>query len=170
MNQSRYIATAALALLAGACTTVPVADRQTAPLIGAAGNAIGTAQWWADEAGIRFELEASGLTPGLHGLHFHQVGRCDGPDFKSAGGHWNPTSRKHGHHNTEGWHAGDLGNLEAVAGKPARFAFTLPPGMDSLADADGTALVIHAKADDEITDPSGNSGDRIACAVIAPAK
>lgn len=159
----------AFAMLTGACATVPTPDRQTASLIGASGNSVGAVQWWIDASGTHIEMQVNGLTPGLHGTHLHQVGRCDGPDFKSASGHWNPTGRKHGHHNADGWHAGDLGNIGASDGGPTKFSFTLPPGSGSLADADGSALVIHAKADDEMTDPSGNSGDRIACAVIAPA-
>lgn len=109
-------------------------------------------------------VNATGLPVGSHGLHLHAQGLCEGPGFASAGGHWNPTGRKHGRDNPAGAHLGDLPNLAVDASGSGTASFTLAPGW---ADADGTALVIHAKADDYRTDPSGNSGDRVACAVIA---
>jgi Cu-Zn family superoxide dismutase len=109
-------------------------------------------------------VNATGLSAGIHGLHLHAQGRCEGPGFASAGGHWNPTGRKHGRDNPAGAHLGDLPNLAVDATGSGVASFTLAPGWG---DADGTALVIHAKADDYRTDPSGNSGDRVACAVIA---
>jgi Cu-Zn family superoxide dismutase len=109
-------------------------------------------------------VQAVGLAPGIHGLHLHEKGLCEGPDFASAGGHWNPAARKHGRDNPAGAHLGDLPNLAIDASGKGRASLTLPPGS---ADADGTSLVVHAQADDYRTDPSGNSGNRIACAVIA---
>jgi Cu-Zn family superoxide dismutase len=105
----------------------------------------------------------------MHGIHLHAIGRCEGPDFKSAGGHWNPAGHQHGRDNPMGAHLGDLPNFD-VAGQTVA-SLTLPVGgitAADLADADGTALVIHADPDDYKTDPSGNSGARIACAVLAP--
>ena len=131
----------------------------TAPLIGANGRRVGSASL----SGRSMTIEASGLTPGLHGLHLHAVGRCDPPDFATAGPHWNPTNRKHGSENPEGAHLGDLPNLSVGANGGATLTFAVPTG---LVDADGAALVIHASPDDYQTDPSGNSGTRIACAAF----
>jgi len=100
-------------------------------------------------------------------LHLHAVGRCEGPKFDSAGPHWNPAGRQHGHLNPAGSHLGDLPNLTVSANGRGALNFLVRGG---LVDADGTALVIHAKPDDYRTDPSGSSGDRIACAVLAPAQ
>ena len=97
-------------------------------------------------------------------MHIHQVGRCDGPGFESAGPHWNPTGRQHGRLNPAGRHAGDLGNLQVLADGSVSVEVAGPNA--SVFDADGAALVIHAQKDDERTDPSGNSGARIACAVL----
>jgi Cu-Zn family superoxide dismutase len=120
-------------------------------------------------------VEVSGMYQGSHGIHLHETGRCDGPKFASAGAHWNPDARKHGRDNPAGAHLGDLPNLDVSATGAATATFSMPgalraSGTPMLADADGTALVIHAKADDYRTDPSGASGDRIACAVLAPPK
>ncbi|MEQ1508965.1 MAG: superoxide dismutase family protein [Sphingopyxis sp.] len=106
---------------------------------------------------------------GIYGMHIHAVGRCDAPGFTSAGPHWNPTLRQHGRLNPSGAHSGDMPNLTvsergiAYAEMPLRGELT---GEGGLLDADGAAVVIHASADDERTDPSGNSGTRIACAVL----
>ena len=116
---------------------------------------------------MRVSLDASKLPPGTHGAHVHTTGRCDGPDFTTAGGHWNPTGMKHGTQNPMGPHAGDLPNLIVGADGRGSVAITLPSGtMAGLMDADGAAFVIHAGADDLKTDPSGNSGGRIACGVF----
>ena len=113
----------------------------------------------------------SQLPPGMHGFHIHAVGVCTPPDFKSAGGHLNPTDKHHGRLNPEGPHLGDLPNLTIGANGSADTSFAVPKallgsGEGSLFQAEGTALVIHADPDDYRTDPSGNSGDRIACAVV----
>jgi Cu-Zn family superoxide dismutase len=119
---------------------------------------------------VTFRIDASGLPHGIHGLHVHAVGRCDSPDFASAGAHWNPAGKQHGMNNPQGPHAGDLPNVEVSANGVLAATVTLPGAtMAELLDADGAALVLHAKADDYMTDPSGNSGGRIACAVIQPA-
>ena len=121
--------------------------------------------------GVRVQLTATRLPPGVHGWHIHAVGRCDGPDFATAGGHFNPEGKKHGAQNPEGAHAGDLGNITAAADGTAKVEVTarvsLEPGVAvSLFKTDGTAIVIHANVDDERTDPAGNSGGRIACGVV----
>jgi Cu-Zn family superoxide dismutase len=124
---------------------------------------------------VTLRIDAAGLPAGMHGAHLHTVGKCEGPKFTSAGGHWNPTGKQHGHQNPAGYHTGDLGNLGVGADGKLTAGLLVPGARLSsngvgdgpvLLDADGAALVIHAAQDDEKTDPSGNSGDRIACAVL----
>jgi len=137
----------------------------------AAGEPVGVATL-SDTAGtLRLGLSVGSLSPGPHGLHFHAQGTCTPPDFASAGAHFNPEGRKHGRLNPEGPHLGDLPNLVVGADSSADTSFMVPSelggtGPRSLLQPGGTALVIHAGADDERTDPSGNSGARVACAVI----
>lgn len=121
--------------------------------------------------GVRVRVEAAGLAPGTYAAHIHTVGRCEPPGFESAGPHWNPTERQHGTQNPLGPHMGDLPNLLVGADGEGRFEFTVPGarlggGELGLLDADGSAVVIHANPDDYRTDPSGNSGARIACGVL----
>jgi Cu-Zn family superoxide dismutase len=160
-----------LPLAAAACATPdelgPSGSAPTVALVNGAGASIGAVQVEPRAGGTYLRLAVEGLAPGEHGLHLHMAGRCDGPAFQSAGGHWNPDSKQHGHLSPQGAHAGDLPNLTVSANGRGAINFLAGPGI---ADADGTSLVIHAKPDDYKTDPSGNSGDRIACAVIAPAQ
>ena len=132
---------------------------------------IGSAQVRASGRGVRIDVEVSQLTPGLHGIHIHNVGKCEGPDFTTAGPHLNPTSKKHGKDNPQGPHAGDLLNLQVNADGVGKATLldsnaTLGEGPNSLFHEGGTSLVIHADADDYKTDPAGNSGPRIACGVL----
>lgn len=139
------------------------------PLIDAKGAPIGTVTGTPSSDGLIIAVQARGLTPGEHGMHLHEVGRCDGPDFASAGGHWNTQGHKHGHDNPQGPHDGDLGNL-AVGADGTGSSDRLIPRYHGMIPPAGLALVVHAGTDDEVTDPSGNSGARIACAVVlAPA-
>jgi superoxide dismutase, Cu-Zn family len=125
-----------------------------------------------DTAGtLRLALSVGGLTPGLHGVHLHAAGKCTPPDFASASAHFNPTGAQHGLLNQQGPHLGDLPNLLVRADGSADTSFALSrdlpaSGPGSLLQPGGISLVIHAGADDERTDPSGNSGDRVACAVL----
>jgi Cu-Zn family superoxide dismutase len=139
------------------------------PLINAAGQSIGAVRAWQTAGGVSFHISAVGLPHGVHGIHVHAVGRCDPPDFASAGSHWNPAGRKHGFNNPQGPHAGDLPNVSVAANGVLQETVILPhASLADLLDADGASLVIHASADDYKTDPSGNSGARIACAIIGP--
>lgn len=142
-----------------------------ADIANAQGQKIGTATIRRVDGGIRIDVQVSQLLPGTHGIHVHTVGKCEGPAFTSAGAHFNPTSKKHGKNNPEGPHAGDLLNIEVEASGDAKASLldpnaTLGDGPNSLFHEGGTAIVIHEKADDYKTDPSGNSGARIACGVI----
>ena len=142
-----------------------------ADLKNAAGQPVGTATLTQLGNAVRVVLEVQGLPPGQHGVHVHTVGRCDPPDFASAGGHFNPLNRQHGALNPQGAHAGDLPNVTVGSDGKGRLGsttelFTLGGGPTTIFDADGSALVVHAAPDDFKTDPTGNSGARIACGVI----
>lgn len=120
---------------------------------------------------VRLRIEAAGLPAGTYGAHVHMTGRCDAPDFASAGGHWNPTGHEHGRDNPQGAHMGDLPNLVVAADGTGAISFdiadaTLRGGSNPILDEDGAAVIVHADPDDYRTDPSGNSGARIACGVV----
>jgi Cu-Zn family superoxide dismutase len=160
-----------LVLFGGAAAAGATGERAAGKLIDGAGKEVGTVELEQTASGVTVSVSVSGLTPGSHGIHLHAVGTCAGPDFTSAGGHFNPTGKKHGLNNPEGPHAGDLPNLTAGGDGRANYrgsagAVTIAAGPNSLFDADGAALVIHAGPDDNMTDPAGNSGGRVACAVL----
>jgi len=157
------------------CVTDEPAGGPPMPLVNSAGQSVGTVRSWQTAGGVTFRIDATGLPHGVHGIHVHSVGRCDGPGFESAGPHWNPAGRKHGTANPEGPHAGDMPNVIVAANGTLGETVTLSGAnllgagaAGVLLDADGAALVLHAAADDYATDPSGNSGARIACAVLQP--
>jgi superoxide dismutase, Cu-Zn family len=150
---------------------------QTAPrpahadIVNAQGQKIGTAIFSPADGGVKIDIDVAQLPPGIHGVHIHAVGKCEGPDFKSAGGHLNPNAKEHGKDNPKGPHAGDLTNIEVDAGGHAKASLSdsfvvLGDGPNSIFHDGGSALVIHEKVDDYKTDPSGNSGARIACGVV----
>lgn len=143
-----------------------------AHLKGVAGFDRGRVDAYREGRGLRLEIVAREFQPGSYGMHIHAIGKCDAPDFMSAGPHWNPSGAQHGADNPRGAHRGDLPNLEIEAGLIGRVTVTLPiaalDGKDGLLDADGAAFVIHAQPDDLKTDPSGNSGGRIVCGVFGP--
>jgi Cu-Zn family superoxide dismutase len=157
----------------GSGTVWAVGERAAAPLRNAEGQVLGMAIFTQEAQGVRISVTVKGLSPGEHGIHIHSVGKCEPPDFLSAGPHFNPTNKKHGLNNPEGPHAGDLPNL--VVGEDGSAVYehitdrvTLTPGELSLFDEDGSSLVIHAGPDDQMTDPAGNSGARVLCGVITP--
>jgi Cu-Zn family superoxide dismutase len=144
----------------------------TVPIYSAGSQQVGmftATQVGADS--VRLVVESTALPAGTHGTHLHTTGRCDAPQFTTAGPHLNPAGRQHGVRNPRGAHLGDLPNLTVGAnGRGRLVAFvrgSLSAGAAPLFDADGTALVVHATADDEVTDPSGNSGARVACGILA---
>ncbi len=175
MKRGAMVAVAAMVALGGCATPAENARymaghyRAQADIKNAAGESIGTAIAEEVDGAIRVMVEAGKLPPGPHGTHIHTVGKCEGPSFASAGGHWNPTAHQHGKENPAGPHSGDMPNLDISEGGTGRdrTIFTLPGGTyQQLLDEDGAAIVIHADPDDYKTDPSGNSGGRIACGVF----
>jgi len=142
-----------------------------AELKDAKGKSVGMATLKQTKTGVQISLRVTSLPAGTHAFHIHNVGQCEAPDFKTAGGHFNPEGKKHGLKNPDGPHAGDMPNI-IVGGKSNGRAtvvntrVTLGDGANSLFHEGGTAIVIHEKADDEVTDPTGNAGNRIACGVI----
>jgi Cu-Zn family superoxide dismutase len=165
------VATVVLALTVGA-VAASGATHASARMVDQGGDPIGWARFVQDSAGrLHVSVQVDGLAPGRHGIHLHAIGRCVGPDFSSAGGHHNPRTVEHGLQNPAGAHAGDLPNLEVNAVGRGHLQATsdratLSLGPVSLFDADGSALIIHASEDDQVTNPTGNSGARVACGVI----
>lgn len=164
------IALSIFALLAGCAQGMGgmAAPLARGTLANAAGELLGgiTVTPGAGDA-LRVAIDVNGLAPGSYGTHIHAVGKCEGPAFASAGGHWNPTMHQHGRMNPAGSHSGDLPNLTVGPDRHGVLIFDVPGPVSGLLDADGAAVIIHAHADDERTDPSGNSGDRVVCAVLS---
>ena len=195
MNQRTVIVLAALA--AGACTqpssqgypppspaaappptpapAPPPAPRTTATstIRDLAGRSAGTVRFTDSYAGVIVSGDVTGLGLGPHGIHIHEIGKCE-PPFTTAGGHFNPTAHKHGFKSPDGPHLGDMPNIDTPGAGHYKFDFLLPgttlKGPNGILDTDGASIVVHGSRDDYATDPSGGSGGRIACGVIIPAK
>jgi len=176
---SSHVAFGFLLSFAVACASAPAPASRVAEA-GAAitdenGAPRGSAQMWQDaNSVVHVDVQLRDLPAGTHGIHFHAVGRCDGRGstaFASAGTHYNPLGRQHGMDNPRGPHAGDAPNFTIDADGVGRARFTtdrvsLTSGSTSLFDADGSSIVVHSTADDQISQPAGNSGARIACGVV----
>jgi superoxide dismutase, Cu-Zn family len=165
--------TIVIVLLACAWLIVGTADAQqkaSADIMDAAGKKVGEAILEQRDGAVQISVTLTGVPPGPHAFHIHDVGKCD-PPFESAGGHFNPTGKQHGKDNPNGPHAGDLPNLEVPPSGRVKVDVTvkdvsLEGGRAALLDADGAALVVHESADDYKSDPAGSSGKRLACGVI----
>jgi superoxide dismutase, Cu-Zn family len=163
-----------LAACASAGTGSGASTTATAELRSPDGASMGILRLERTSGGLHLAGVLTGLPPGAHGIHFHATGRCDAPDFASAGAHFNPRGMKHGLVNPDGPHAGDLPAIAADAsGRAVVDATTRLVTLDAAAgsglfDADGAAIIVHAASDDQRTDPSGNSGSRLGCAVVRP--
>jgi Cu-Zn family superoxide dismutase len=148
----------------------PPPQHATATLKDASGKTVGEVSISDVTFGTIIDVKITGLPPGTHAIHVHEVGKCE-PPFASAGGHWNPLKRQHGFGQRQGYHMGDLPNLHVpesgkVEVEYLALATTVRPGPLTYLDADGSAFVVHAGVDDYHTDPAGNAGDRIACGVV----
>jgi len=137
----------------------------------AEGKSIGSGSLRETKDGVVLTVNVKGLPQGLHAVHVHSVGKCEAPAFTSAGPHFNPMNKKHGLENAAGPHAGDLPDMYVEKTGVGRYevlldSITFASGETSIFDADGSTIIIHVTADDNVTDPAGNSGDRIACGVI----
>src|SRR5690625_568708 len=144
---------------------------KTVDMYNTTGDMVGTAKLSEDPDGVVIELKLEGLTPGFHGVHIHEVAKCEGPDFKSAGNHFNPKDKEHGLMNPDGSHLGDLPNVEAdqdgkINNELTAKGVTLLKGNTSLIEQDGTSLIVTSEADDGMTQISGNAGERIICGEI----
>ncbi|WP_305097381.1 superoxide dismutase family protein [Croceibacterium aestuarii] len=174
MPPTRILAIAALGLAITGCQSiqdVPTERIGSATLHFANGLPAGTAQLYGSGTQVNISVALAGFSPGVHGIHLHATGQCDAPAFTSAGGHLNPGGKQHGMDNPAGSHLGDLPNVTIGAQGAGTVSATLKGSraevLADIFDGDGTAIVVHSGPDDYKTDPSGNSGSRVACGVFS---
>jgi superoxide dismutase, Cu-Zn family len=159
----------------GAVSAWALGEKATADIKTGDGREVGSIKMVETTAGVLLKVKFKGLTPGVHGFHIHEAGKCEG-DFQSAGGIYNPLGARHGYLNDEGPMVGDLPNLFVGATGDLELEMVSPfvtlnkAAEESIFDSDGTAFVLFEKADDYVSEPDGNAGARIACGVILPAK
>ena len=167
---------AALAFLFGAAGmadareagAADVAAKATAAMKDTEGNSVGTVAFEQGAQGTVVHARLTDLEPGTHAFHLHETGKCEAPDFTSAGGHYNPTDQAHGFFADDGYHAGDLPNFHVPDSGTVEIEFFSEQLKldDDMFDTDGSSLVIHTGSDDYRTDPAGDAGERVACGVI----
>jgi Cu-Zn family superoxide dismutase len=173
MTTDKYLTVMAALLLAGTLSAAEAGRKSaTAELKDAKGQTVGEAKFKQGQNTVSLSVKVTNLAPGPHAIHVHAVGKCEAPDFKTAGGHFNPENKQHGLENPAGHHAGDMLNFNIGANGKGTFKSTLQgvtlegTAANSLFHEGGTALVIHEKPDDMKTDPAGNAGARVACGPI----
>jgi Cu-Zn family superoxide dismutase len=182
LRMKAVVPVATLVLLGGLSSfaQAPVSAPSPAPgaravIADGTGKTVGEAAFWETTRGVLVRLDLRDVPAGPHGLHIHTVGKCEGPAFQTAGGHFETSGHEHGFLNPKGAHLGDLPNITVPASKQLSVedllsGATLQAGANSLLDADGSAIIVHAGKDDYTTNPAGNAGDRFACGAITASK